>query len=221
VSPNAHRRSRWLVCGIVIIAACALAACGSSSSSGTSSGTSGSSVKGSPIKVMAVSVKSSEAVSLPESFSGAEAAVSAINARGGVNGHPIKLLTCDTAFDPNKQAACLKQAVADKLVSVSGMAFFPGDVTKILAPAKIPWFGGTGSIPDDATNPYSFPISEQVSEDYGVAYALAKAGAASRVVAIADPSVATSKLLFDHMNAWLQHAGYPKMGLVATPVDDG
>jgi ABC-type branched-subunit amino acid transport system substrate-binding protein len=229
VSTSAVRRGPGvLLCGVLVVAVCVLAACGGSSSSssgggsvgggssssGSSAGGSsggGSSSSGSPIKVSWVGVKSSQVASFPETFAGAEAAVSSINARGGVNGHRIQLITCDSAFDPNKEAACLKQAVADKVVAATGQVFFPGDVVKILAPAKVPWFGGTGSIPDEAASPDSIPIAEQDSEDYGVGYALAKAGAAKRVVAIYDSSVAPSSAGIAHINAWLQRAGFPKM----------
>ena len=47
-----------------------------------------------------------------EAVSAAKGAVRAINATGGVNGHPLVLLTCNSALLPTTEQACDRQMIA-------------------------------------------------------------------------------------------------------------
>ena len=57
------------------------------------------------------------------------AAVKAANARGGIMGHPIDAITCDSQSNNNGAAACGQQAVQDHVFAVIAAAgedtYFP------------------------------------------------------------------------------------------------
>jgi ABC-type branched-subunit amino acid transport system substrate-binding protein len=144
-----------------------LAACGSSSSSasspsgsGTSTNTAGSSLKGSPIVFFDLESLNNPIQSEPADSPAENAAAQAINAAGGIDGHPIKIITCNGAGNQNTAEACARTAVSDHVAAVTGMGdpFEALDVP-ILAAAGIPMIG----IADDgdqivATSPYSWPL---------------------------------------------------------------
>lgn len=227
-------RSLWKALLIVAIigSALLLAACGGSSSSSdtgtgetaasaeeteTSQGSTESAAKpeGAPIKVMTISVRSSEIISLPEAFDGVQAAAAEVNAEGGINGHPVEVSECSSDFDPNKETACLKQAVSEDVTAVVGSyLFFPGGV-KILEAAGIPYFGGTGDTPEEQTSPLSFLIPIQLSEDYGLASMMVEAGSKKNVTIMNEtsPSVAAN----ENVSEALELAGFPPLERVEAP----
>jgi ABC-type branched-subunit amino acid transport system substrate-binding protein len=101
----------------------------------------------------------------------AEAAAKAVNAAGGIQGRPVKVVVCDTKFDPNAEAACGRQAVAAKaLAVVGGESNISGDYLPIVAAAGIPDVASSINTPVQTTNSLSFPI------DSGAEAALAAAG---------------------------------------------
>jgi ABC-type branched-subunit amino acid transport system substrate-binding protein len=95
-----------------------LSACGSSDSpSGASSST---------VKLMMITATGA---GLPghNAVPGAKAAVSAVNAAGGIDGSRIDLQICDTHGNPNQALACAQKAVADKsIISTVGNNDYTG-----------------------------------------------------------------------------------------------
>lgn len=75
---------------------------------------------------------------------GATAAVDSINAAGGVDGHPIKIVYCDTQNDPNVAAQCGRTAVANPSVvaMTSDSTSFNSNVDAVLERAGVPVVGG-------------------------------------------------------------------------------
>jgi ABC-type branched-subunit amino acid transport system substrate-binding protein len=132
-------RQRWLACaatGALLVAlCCALSACGSSGSSGGSNG-------GGTITVGTIVPLSGAGPQYPEVLAGAKAAVRGINARGGVNGKKLKLVSCDDQNNPNQGIACAKQMVQDHVAAlVDNYGNFGPQETPILAAAGIPEIG--------------------------------------------------------------------------------
>ena len=65
-----------------------------------------------------------------------------INDRGGINGHPLEVITCDDQNDPNKLVACGREAVSKKVVAIVGSFTINADkVMPLLEKNKIAWFG--------------------------------------------------------------------------------
>jgi branched-chain amino acid transport system substrate-binding protein len=161
-----HSRDRHGRAGVVAIcaAAClatALTACSSTSSKPTAatSETAGASAKGTPIKLMVITTVGNPASSYPEAYSAAEAAASAVNAAGGVNGHPLDVQLCNDNFDPNDATQCGRSAVAAHVAAVVGdVSTYADNYMPILKAAGIPDVGNLDATSDEATFPNSFPL---------------------------------------------------------------
>src|SRR5204863_2229965 len=97
---------------------------------------------GTPIKLMQIATLTGPSNNVPEDAAAGKAAVKAVNAAGGVNGHPLELSVCDDKFDPNGAAECARQAVSQKVAAVVSLNSGFGDkVITILDAAGIPSVG--------------------------------------------------------------------------------
>jgi len=80
------------------------------------------------------------AITFPGISDGAQAAVQYVNARGGINGHPLVLAVCDLDTTPEKNAACGNQFANDprlKMVN-TGFSLAAGALHNALAPSGLP-----------------------------------------------------------------------------------
>lgn len=110
------------------------------------------------VLVYSIASISGQALSQPEYKTVAEVAVKKINADGGINGHKVKMVFCDTKLDPNIEAGCVRDAVQAKAdAMVGGLEAYP-DTFKQLEAAKIPFIGNVGFTPGAYENPISFPL---------------------------------------------------------------
>src|SRR5262245_26527655 len=117
--PIQARRRLLALSAVAVVASVAITACstGSSSSSGTSSasaaatgGTSASSATAkSPFKFFFLETP----LTGPDNAAGVKTAVAAINAAGGVDGHPLEYTTCSDNTDPNGATTCARQGISD------------------------------------------------------------------------------------------------------------
>ena len=112
---------------VAMLAAAVLAgACGSSnktttaalSNAAATTNTTAAAPAGTPIKVMQIATLTGPSNNVPQDADAGKATAKAINAAGGVNGHPIVLEVCDDKFDPNQAADCARQAVSDNVAAV-------------------------------------------------------------------------------------------------------
>lgn len=140
-------RSRRSVASCAACAAAlalAVGACGSSDkSSSSSSGGGSSTATGSPPSKSTVKlgmINSTGAfVSSPDANAGAQAAVRAINARGGLAGHKLELEICNDKGDPTLAATCAHRMISDKVAAiVSGIGLNDQNSQPILEPSGIP-----------------------------------------------------------------------------------
>jgi branched-chain amino acid transport system substrate-binding protein len=166
-----------------------LAACSSSGSSAKGStgssggaGTSGSAAaSGSPIVLGGLGPINYPLDPLPQIKAGEQAAIDAINASGGINGHPLKLDYCDTKGDANGEFGCMRQLVQAKvaaIVSPEILADQSGRGYKFAAAAHVPVIGGQGLTPIEFNTPGVYPTASGIPGwAYGQAAALVKAGA--------------------------------------------
>jgi branched-chain amino acid transport system substrate-binding protein len=233
-----HNQRRWVALPVmaVTIGGLALAGCSSSSSSSASapaSSTSSSTAAGSasaaatssgaaaptgtPIKLLLTASRDNPGLALPEMFSAAQAAVDSINASGGVNGHPLQLIQCDNNLDPNKEVACLNEAVSENVSAIVGSSLVLTDSYPMLEKAKIPLIGEQGIVPGEFTSPISFPFGSEYGWFVGAA-AMAKADGitSGSVATLANVSAAFStKLLTEAMAS----NGIKVTGTVDIPLD--
>lgn len=115
---------------------------------------------GTPISVMTWAPQNTKATNMPGMPATAEAYARMVNDHGGINGHPLKVLTCDEHNDSVRAARCAQEAVDAHVVAVIGsysqygQSFMP-----TLEFAGIPYVGGYGISPEEFTSPASYPVN--------------------------------------------------------------
>jgi len=130
--------TRLLAPALALALAGGLAAC-SSGAPGASSSASG------PIKVFA-----SGTYTLPgggglaDVYSGVQAAVAAINAAGGINGHKIVVAKCDDDGNPSTAIQCTERQIADPstVAEIGSSTAFGAEEVPYLEKAEMPVIGG-------------------------------------------------------------------------------
>ena len=148
---------RWLrvalAVGILAVVGVAVGACGSTSSSTAStsgaastatqaaapaSSTASTATK-SPLTVALETAVGSPVDSHPYTEPSAQAAVRAVNARGGLNGHPVKLVFCNDHSNASEASACARTFVANHVIACVGCHSLSDNLVQpILAAAHIP-----------------------------------------------------------------------------------
>jgi ABC-type branched-subunit amino acid transport system substrate-binding protein len=197
-----------------------IAACASGGSASTSAQPTGSKqAQGSPLTIMDISTLTSPGQSLnvyPEAPAAVNAAANAINARGGVDGHPIKVVVCDDQASPNQAAVCGRQAISDQAVAVTSQSLFSSSYINELAAARIPLVGNSVIGAADFTSLYSFPIGSSVLSEYPAgALGLIKAGKAQ--IGIARIDTPLDIVTINAVSAAIRSAGGKLTTTVAVP----
>jgi branched-chain amino acid transport system substrate-binding protein len=145
--------------GVAAAAGVLLAACSSGGGGATGSGPSaaGPKLNGSPIKLGMIMNPNY----LPFAPSGAQAAIAAINAAGGVKGHPLELDVCNNQGDANAAAACARQLANDSSViaTAGDNNSFGSQSNPALAGAKIAGIGTNPIGAGDYTSPRVFALA--------------------------------------------------------------
>jgi ABC-type branched-subunit amino acid transport system substrate-binding protein len=188
---------------VLLLAVLALSACGgggSSSDQSTSEGgegtegastaaegtSTGSEATGSPIKILNDSTVNSPAGSWPGAKAAAETAAWAINAEGGVNGHPIQIVYCNSKQTPNGASACARKAVAEGVVAYTGVGALAPVIYPIIEKAGIAASQMPVGLPE-VTSPTNFPITGSgYASQAGAPYAAAQAGAKSIAIVVTE-----------------------------------
>jgi ABC-type branched-subunit amino acid transport system substrate-binding protein len=130
----------------------------SSNSASTSAGSTTQNSKGA-VKIFVTSSFTGATFSDPEALSGAEAAASTINAAGGINGHPIVIISCDDQLTPSLATQCAQKAVKDGVTAVTGVLLFGQQTFSVLTPAEIPVIDAEPIAPIETSAANSFPIN--------------------------------------------------------------
>jgi branched-chain amino acid transport system substrate-binding protein len=149
--------------GILVLLVAASGCASSGKGSATSSSSSSSAVTGTPLKIALIGDGSGPGVpdsNLAIEEAGVNGAVKAINAAGGINGHPLQVLPCDTNLNPNGAAACARSAVsAGAVAAVATSTQFGANAIPILNAAHIAELGQIAVGAADLTNPNGFPLA--------------------------------------------------------------
>ena len=199
-----RRRPCRSVCAVAVLALVAALPAGCSSRDKVAAADStAAKPNGAPIKLMAI-YEGTGPSSSPEVPEGAIAAAKAINAKGGINGRPVEIVTCDTHNDPNTATGCGRRAVADGIVALVGnQTIYGNQFLPLMARNKIASIGLEPTTAADFTSPSAFPIAGGAPVNLaGLAAALARSGAHKIVLARVD--IAESAPLPQFVNSGLK-----------------
>ena len=83
-----------------------------------------------------------------------------VNAIGGVNGYRLRLVDCDSAFDPTRGHQCSERLVGSGVLAIVGWLSASSEQaeTSYLASRGVPVIGGLG-VPSEFESPLSFPVA--------------------------------------------------------------
>jgi branched-chain amino acid transport system substrate-binding protein len=170
---------RYRAGALALAAACmagVVAGCSSSAASGTVGTGRGTGPSGSPIEFGMISATgpntpAADTFILP----GINAAVAAVNARGGVNGHPLKLDFCNTYGSLNQTEQCAQQFASNQaIVATIGNNNYSGQaqIDAILGKAGVPAIATNMTIADEYTDPLVYPVDAGTMAGFEGGFAL-------------------------------------------------
>jgi ABC-type branched-subunit amino acid transport system substrate-binding protein len=153
----------------------------------------------------------------PDVGSIVKASAQVLNASGGINGHPVTVVTCNTQDNPNIAESCAREAVTDHVVAVVGewdrwdSSSFP-----VLEAAQIPCIGCDVQLPIDTTSPISFPTSSGGQSIYVAdGYIAAKQGC--KRLSILEINVPAIAPLADFIQSGWESQGHKAAPVTLTP----
>ncbi|GAA4752962.1 hypothetical protein GCM10023350_42830 [Nocardioides endophyticus] len=188
------------------LAATTLVACGSDGGSDADSASApkptAAKPTGSEIKIMTIAVKSNPVLTQSQQFAAAQAKVDYINDSGGINGHPLTLIQCDSNLDPNQEGACFDQAIKEKVSAITGSTVLFASDLSALAAAKIPMVGTQGLVPAELGYEYGYTFGNNINWFKGLAATAVSDGL--KKVAITFTDTDAGKFSGDLMTAGLE-----------------
>ncbi|MFB0618624.1 ABC transporter substrate-binding protein [Streptomyces sp. AGS-58] len=203
-APSRAVRATALAAGAMALCTSLTAACG------VVPGATGGSGDG-PVKVMTWAPQDTDATNKPGMPAMARAYARWINARGGIHGRRLQVLTCNDHNDSVGAAKCARRAVDENVVAVVGSYSQFGD--SFLAPlegAGIPYIGGYGVTNDEFTGAMSYPVNGgQPALLAGLGEALADACAN---IALVRPDSIAGDQLPTMLDSGLRAAGHRDAG---------
>ncbi|MFF4340372.1 ABC transporter substrate-binding protein [Kitasatospora sp. NPDC001540] len=115
---------------------------------------------GQDVTVMTWAPSGTGAADRPGMTALAEAVGRELNDHGGLNGHRVRVLTCNEHDTTDGATACAEQAVNAHAVAVVGSASQYGSTfVPILEQAGIPFLGGYGLSSPEFSSPLSYPVN--------------------------------------------------------------
>ncbi|MFF6789165.1 ABC transporter substrate-binding protein [Streptomyces filamentosus] len=117
-----------------------------------------------PVTVMTWAPDQTRATNMPGMPAMAQAYARWVNAQGGIDGHELRVLTCNEQNTPAGAAGCARRAVHEGAVAVVGS--YSQNGRAFMAPleaAGIPYIGGYGITEDEFTSPLSYPVNGGVA----------------------------------------------------------
>ncbi len=128
-----------------------------------------------------------------------------VNSQGGIDGHELRVLTCNEHNTSAGAAACARRAVHEKAVAVVGS--YSQNGRAFMAPleaAGIPYIGGYGISEDEFTSQLSYPVNGgQASLIAGHGLQLAES---CRTVSLVRPDTLAGDKLPELLNSGLRKA---------------
>jgi branched-chain amino acid transport system substrate-binding protein len=115
---------------------------------------------GTPIRIGTINQDTGAAGAFPELTAADRTAIDFINTElGGVDGHPLELVACNTQFSPDLSQACAQQMVAQDVLAVVGGIDVWGTGITTLENNGIPYVGGIPVSSQAARSKVSFQFS--------------------------------------------------------------
>ncbi|MCX5392406.1 ABC transporter substrate-binding protein [Streptomyces sp. NBC_00094] len=159
------------------------------------------------ITVMTWAPDQTRATNMPGMPAMAQAYARWVNSQGGIDGHELRVLTCNEQNTPAGAAACARRAVREDAVAVVGSYSQHGGA--FLAPleaAGIPYIGGYGISEDEFNSSLSYPVNGgQASLIAGHGMQLAES---CRKVSLVRPDTVDGDRLPDLLNSGLRKASH-------------
>ena len=83
-----------------------------------------------------------------------------VNAQGGVNGHKLQLIDCDSKYDPSSAHQCAQKLISQGVLAIVGWLSLSGEQTETpyLTSQGVPIIGGLG-VPAEYQSPLSYPTT--------------------------------------------------------------
>jgi hypothetical protein len=112
------------------------------------------------VTVMTWAPQGTSATDMPGMPAMAQAYARWVNARGGVDGRRLKVLTCNDRNDTVRAARCASRAAKEEVVAVVGSYSQHGrSFMSALEQAGIPYIGGYGVAHQEFSSPLSYPVN--------------------------------------------------------------
>jgi ABC-type branched-subunit amino acid transport system substrate-binding protein len=172
---------------------------------------------GSPVKVMTWAPENTAVGGQPGVTALAEAIGKLVDDTGGLQGHPLQVLTCDERNTVAGATDCANRAASENVVAVVGSysqnadAFMP-----VLEAAGIPYLGGFGLSPREFTSPLSYPVNGGYEALLaGNGEQLVQSGC--RRVAVVSPDTAAGADVLNFLNVGLATGHIEAVEIPATP----
>jgi branched-chain amino acid transport system substrate-binding protein len=157
-----RRHQAWVACSVVVVATLT---CAGVLVSGIAPASAASANK-SPIAVGLLVDVNSATLSFPFIPPAANVAAKAINAAGGINGHPVKVDFCDGQTNPSVTQECVQTLVnQDHVVALVGGINIESTVYPTLDAAGVANFGEVPATQGDLTDSLSFPLVGGVASE--------------------------------------------------------
>ena len=113
-----------------------------------------------PVTIMTIATVGTTSTNYPEIFAGVKGAAADLNKNGGINGHPVVVITCNDNLDPTAATNCANEAVANRVTAVVGtQSNYISNILPILAAANIPSIGSANATAAEVTSPNSFTFT--------------------------------------------------------------
>lgn len=113
-----------------------------------------------PVTVMTWAPEGTRTTNMPGMPAMAQAYARWVNSRGGIAGHPLKVLTCNERNDSAEATRCAQRAVDAGAVAVVGSYSQWGrSFMSPLEVAGIPFIGGYGASNEEFASPLSYPVN--------------------------------------------------------------
>ncbi|NJP99913.1 ABC transporter substrate-binding protein [Streptomyces zingiberis] len=150
-------RTSLTVAAAALCASLLLTGCATLTGSAGASGESGGKA---PVTVMTWAPESTSATNMPGMPAMAKTYARWVNARGGVGGHELRVLTCNERNDTVSAARCARRAAAGNVVAVVGSYSQHGRAFMSPLEAEgIPYIGGYGVTDEEFSSPLSYPVN--------------------------------------------------------------
>jgi branched-chain amino acid transport system substrate-binding protein len=214
-------------CLVMVAVAATMTACSSSDSGSSAGSTSGSSsgggsssgaASGSPLLIGYIN-DSGGPVGYPSNDGGIQAAVAYINNElGGVQGHPLKLISCLEDGTSAETQKCAQQMVAEKPLLVSfGLVNNSAVVYPLLNAAGIPVIGGTPVTPDYKAKDAFFFQGGGIAGEYGMVLLLHRNYPQAKSVGIVDLDIPQGHAAATTVNSLLATFGIASKAVFVSP----